>query len=72
MKTVSANNCYTHSTEEKKMLISFDFLIQILPWIVSLIWSMSTAISDDVRHRFDLKLNFSLRPPYKIKRNPIQ
>ena len=25
MKRVSANICYTHSTEENKMLISFDF-----------------------------------------------
>ena len=25
MKSVSVNNCYTHSTEENKMLISFDF-----------------------------------------------
>ena len=25
MKRVSANICYTHTTEENKMLISFDF-----------------------------------------------
>ena len=61
MKRASANICYTHSTEENKMLIScLTFITQILVLTVSLIKipckSMSTAIRDDdnVKHTFDL------------------
>ena len=28
MKRVSANTCYTHNTEENKMLISYDFYMK--------------------------------------------
>ena len=54
MKRVSANICYTHSTEESKMLISFDFNNKNIG--LNCDRSMSTAIrdADNVNHTFDL------------------
>ena len=70
MKRASANICYTHSTEENMMLISFDFYNINLGLTVSLIripysslLSMSTAIRDDdnVKHTFDQSRNLIWR-----------
>ena len=60
MKRVSANICYTHSTEENKMVISFDFYNVIICLNCESHWipyrSMSTAIRDvdNVKHTFGL------------------
>ena len=60
MKRVSASICYTHSTEENKMLISFDFyntnICLNCETHSNTYRSMLTAVPDDdiVRHTFDL------------------
>ena len=65
MKRVSANICYTHSTEENKILISFDFYDTNISLICE---SNSTAIRDDdiVRNTFDLTKILSCSYMYNV------